>query len=375
MEVKMDEDWPVLLSFFPDNWIALATQTHTLRKLRKDKDLENYLRTLLMHVGCGYSLRETATRAKLAGLADISDVALMGRLRKAKNWLHGLCVALFNEQGIGPGQGCDGFQVRLFDATNVKEPGPTGSLWRIHYSVQLPSLACDFLKITPTKGKGTGESFFQYSIKKDDYIIADRGYSTASGIHHVASKGAHVIVRVNTSSLVLLDLQNQPFELLAKLAGVEKAGEVRSWNVLIPSGKAQSIQGRLCVVRKSNEAIKLSQKKIEVNASKKGSQFKPETLEYAKYIIVFTTFAQDRFTDVEILNWYRCRWQVELVFKRFKSIAQLGHLPKHSDDSAKAWLYGKLFVALLTQKLILYADFFSPWGYELEAGATEQPVA
>ena len=137
-----------------------------------------------MHIGCGYSLRETATRAKLASLADISDVALIGRLRKAKDWLHNLCVVLFEEQGIALHNESD-FQVRLFDATNVKEPGKTGSLWCIHYSVQLPSLTCDFFKLTATKGRGTGESFFQYTIKKGDYIIADRGYSTNSGIHHV----------------------------------------------------------------------------------------------------------------------------------------------------------------------------------------------
>ena len=50
------------------------------------------------------------------------------------------------------------FQVRAFDATTVKEPGKTGSLWRIHYSVCLPSLACDFFKVTETEGAGTGES-------------------------------------------------------------------------------------------------------------------------------------------------------------------------------------------------------------------------
>ena len=371
----MEEDWPVLLSFFPDNWTELANQTNALKNLRKDKDIENYLRTLLIHIGCGHSLRETATRAKLAGLADVSDVALLGRLKKAKNWLHGLCEALFKEQGIGQVNHHDGLKVRLFDATNVKEPGPTGSLWRIHYSVQLPSLECDFLKITPTKGKGTGESFFQYSIKKGDHIIADRGYSTGSGIHHVASKGAHMIVRVNTSSLVLLDLHREPFELLSKLATVKKAGQVRSWDVLIPGSKESTVKGRLCVVHKSNEAIKLAHKKIKTNASKKGSKLKAETLEYAKYIIVFTTFSPDRFTDIEILNWYRCRWQVELVFKRFKSIAQLGHLPKRSDDSAKAWLYGKLFVALLTHKLIRYASCFSPWGYNLEKNTPLQPMA
>ncbi len=65
----------------------------------------------------------------------VSDVALLGRLKKSKNWLHAMCVALFEEQGIAVSNESD-FHVRLFDATHVKEPGKTGSLWRIHYSVQ-----------------------------------------------------------------------------------------------------------------------------------------------------------------------------------------------------------------------------------------------
>ena len=370
----MSEDWPILLSFFPDNWIELASKTQAIKGLRKDKEAENYLRTLLIHVGCGYSLRETATRAKLSGLADISDVALIGRLRKAKDWLHSMCVELFEQQGIAFNKESD-FQVRLFDATNVKEPGKTGSLWRIHYSVQLPSLTCDFFKLTATKGAGTGESFFQYSIKKNDYIIADRGYSTASGIHHVVSKKAYVLVRVNTQSLPLLNLKGEPFPLLERVKAIKKAGTVKSWRVLIAGHSGVAVRGRICVIRKSNEAIKLAREKLEKEAQKKGRSLKPETLEYAKYVIVFTTYPEDSFSGVDVLEWYRIRWQVELIFKRFKSIAQLGHLPKHSDESSKAWLYGKLFVAILTNKLIEYATSVSPWGYKLEEYTTSECLA
>lgn len=361
----MTEDWPILESFFPDDWIELASSTNALKGLRKDKAAEDYLRTLLIHIGCGYSLRETVVRAKLSNLADISDVALVKRLRKAKDWLHSLCVALFEEQGVGIDTSSD-FQARLFDATNVKEPGKTGSLWRIHYSVQIPSLTCDFFKLTATKGKGTGESFFQYSIKKGDYIIADRGYSTASGIHHVVSKKAYVMVRVNTQSLPILNLKCQKFSLLKNVQAIKKAGTVRSWDVLIPGGSGKNVRGRICVIRKSNEAIKIAHEKLRRKAKKKGHALQPETLEYAKYVIVFTNYPDDSFSDNEVLEWYRIRWQVELVFKRFKSIAQLGHLPKHSDDSSRAWLYGKLFVALLTNKLVEYAVSVSPWGYILE---------
>lgn len=360
-----NEDWPVLLSFFPQDWDDLAFQTKAIKGLRKDKELENYIRTLLIHLSCGYSLRETAARAKLANLADISDVALLGRLKKAKNWLHGMCVSLFEEQGIDVA-GDNEFQVRLFDATNVREPGKTGSLWRIHYSVRLPTLTCDFFKLTATKGKGTGESFFQYSIKKGDYIIADRAYSTPSGICHVASKQAFVLVRVNTKSLPRFQVNDQPFPLLEKLVAIKEVNKVGSWEATVISRDSKKVQGRLCVIRKSEEAIKLAHKRIRKEAIKHKATVQPETLEYAKYIIVFTTFPKSRFSDIEILNWYRNRWQIELTFKRFKSLAQLGHLPKHDEESAKAWLYGKLFVALLTEKLIQYASFFSPWGYNLE---------
>ena len=63
------------------------------------------------------------------------------------------------------------------------------------------------------------------------------------------------------------------------------------------------------------------------------------------------------------------------MFKRFKSLAQLGHLPTYDDDSAKTWLYGKLFVALLVEKLIRHARAISPSGYDVPPSAPPQPVA
>ena len=133
--------------------------------------------------------------------------------------------------------------------------------------------------------------------------------------------------------------------------------------------------GRVCALRKTQEAIRIAHKSLRRKASKKGKQLRPETLEYAKYVIVFTTFPATEFSDVEVLNWYRTRWQIELVFKRFKSLAELGHLPKHDEQSARAWLYGKLFVALLVEKLIGHARAISPWGYQLESETASERLA
>ena len=137
-----------------------------------------------------------------AHLAELSTVALWHRLRKSQAWLRALRVELFRERGVEL-SATAGLQVRVIDATTVKEPGKTGSLWRVHYSVHLPSLARDFFKLTATEGCGMGESFGHFPVRPGDYLEAARGYATARGIRHVADAGGRVKVRVNTAALPL----------------------------------------------------------------------------------------------------------------------------------------------------------------------------
>ena len=135
------------------------------------------------------------------------------------------------------------------------------------------------------------------------------------------------------------------------------------------------VAGRICAVRKTDEAIEVAHAKIRRTAQRKGKQVRPETLRFARFVIVFTTYPEEEFPVSDVLEWYRLRWQVELVFKRFKSLAQLGHLPKHDEVSAQAWLYGKLLVALLVEKVVRHARSISPWGYDVATGQDSQPLA
>jgi hypothetical protein len=359
----MDEDWNLLKSFFPKNWKKIGIQAGAMTRMRGFKTPENLIRTLLIHLSCGHSLRETVVRAKAAKIANISDVALLKRLQGCKNCFHQMCISLMEEQGISIPS--SGIKCRLFDGTVVSEDGKIGTQWRIHYSMLVPSFLCDFFKLTKTDGKGNGETLKQYPIVKNDYIIADRGYSHPEGISHVNLNEAYILLRVNPYSLPLFETDKKKFPLLEKLGEITEIGVSKSWNVIVKSNN-NSIQGRICVLRKTDQAILLAQKKLTQKSKAKDKKPQDATLEYAKYVILFTTFPEDEFTCHEILEWYRIRWQVELIFKRFKSITKLGQLPKKNDESSIAWLYGKLFVALITQKLINYTNFFSPWGYSLE---------
>jgi len=370
----MQEDWELLVSFLPPNWERLAAETGALKGLRKNKSAANLLRVLLLHLGCGHSLIETAVRARQEGLAELSSVALWHRLRKSQLWLRALCMELFRERGVELSE-AGGRQMRALDGTAVKEPGKTGSLWRVHYSVRLPSLSCDFFRLTETEGVGTGESFRQFPIAAGDHLLADRGYSTAAGLRYVEQAGGLVTVRVNTGALVLETAEGEPLDLLAAVATLRRAGQIGCWQVRVVDSQGIAASGRVCALRKTREAIRMAHKSLRQQASKKGKQLRPETLQYAKYVIVFTTFPETDFSARDVLEWYRTRWQVELVFKRFKSLAELGHLPKHDERSAKSWLYGKLFVALLVEKLIGHARSISPWGYDLGAETATERLA
>ncbi len=370
----MREEWRLLRSFLPPNWRELAVEEGALRRHRGVTSIENLLRVLLMHLSCGYSLRETAARARRAGLAEMSDVALMKRLRQAGGWFQALCEALFQEQGLSRSSE-ERCEFRLVDGTTVREPGKSGSLWRIHYSVRLPTLECDFFRVTGVKGAGSGESLKQFPIRPGDRVVADRGYARAPGIVHVAAAGGEVLVRVNTRALAFETADGNSFDLLTRVRDVRSAGESQSWSAQVVAADGARVSGRVCAVRKSREAIRRAQKKLRLDARRRRKKLQPSTLEFARFVIVFTTFPEEEFSAEAVLEWYRIRWQVELVFKRFKSLAQLGHLPKYNEDSARAWLYGKLLLALLVEKVIRHAESISPWGYDLEKAQEPQRVA
>lgn len=363
MDNVTDENWRVLMSLLPPDWARQAAQFGAVARLRGFDSTEALLRTLLLHVGKGYSLRETAVQARLAGLADVSDVTVLNRLRQAEAWWHELCQALLRERGVAfpevPGQR----RVRLLDGTLVKEPGRTGSQWRIHYSVRLPSLLCDHLAVTATRGKGTAEILHRFPGMAGDLVLADRAFCTPVGIEQLRQQQADVIIRWRSTSLPLYTPDGRGFKLLPALRTLapDQPGE---WAVTI-HGPDQVIPGRICALPKSAESTTKAQRRIKRKAQQAGPVTKPETLEYAAYVIVFTTVPQAELSTAQVLTWYRCRWQIELVFKRMKSIAQLGHLPKHGDASSRAWLYGKLLVVLLSEKLIHVGRSISPWGYVL----------
>lgn len=365
--LSIEDDYAYLLTLLPEDWREKAKELGALRRCRKVVDAERLLRVLLIHLAEGCSLRETALRARQGGIMELSDVAIMDRLRGSKQWfwwMNQQLMARWVRRGpelVFPGK----WNVRLIDGTRIKEPGPTGSSWLIHYSIRLPSLSCDELLVSEPEG-GEGETFRRFAVEPGDLFIGDRVYGVRPSLLHVVNRGGNALTRFALSNLPLQRDDGRPFDLLKRLRRL-KPREIGEWSAQTRDDGDGAVCGRVVAVAKTRQAAEQAQQQVRRQAQKHGgATVQPETLEAAKYVFVFTTARQEDLGARQTLEMYRGRWQIELVFKRLKSILGLGHLRKTDLESAKAWLQGKLLVAFLIEALIRCGESFFPWGWPLD---------
>ena len=363
--LDVDVEWDLIKSLLPAGWADRVKALGAVHRLRGIGSVESLLRILLMHLVDGCSLKETATRAGQSGLGTISSVGVFKRLRSAERWLAWMAAGLWGRAWPAAGRHCI-----AVDATTVCESGRTGSVFRVHWCVNLASLQCEFLQLTNVHG---GEKLARFPVPEGSLVLADRGYSNPAGIDYVRQNKGHVLVRVNHASLPLYDRRDGTrLDVLQEVADLAY-GQVRPMTAWVKGPQGRWHRGRLVAVRKSEMATRRELRRRKNAMNRRDRKLSKRGRALAGYLLLWTSLPRKEMGPRMILKCYRRRWQLELVFKRVKSIMGLGTLPKYSDASSRAWLNGKLLVALLVEKLWQHAEHFSPWGYRLPR--PPQPMA
>jgi hypothetical protein len=360
------DDWGVVCRFLPDGWEEAARAEGALRRARGIPDAAMLLRVLLVHLADGCSLQETAVRVRQARWCSISSVALFKRLQASEQWLRWMAERLWRARSDPVSGGR--YRIRAVDATTVQEPGSTGTDWRVHYVIDLANLQCDHFELTDVHG---GETFKRIPVAAGDLMLGDRAYGTSQGIAYVASQGADVLIGIALHMVPLYGEAGDKISLLRHVRGlkVDMVREGASW----VHCDGRRIPGRWIAIKRSRQAAELVRLRMRRTARRKGRTLSRQALTAAAYVFVWTTAPPEELSAEQVLALYRVRWQIELAFKRMKSIMGLGHLPKWAETSARAWIHGKLMIALLVERLLDEAESVSPWGYRL--AATTQPLA
>jgi len=348
-----DLDWELVLGLLPNGWDEQARQLGAFQRPRKVKDPQGLLRLVLMHCGAGLSFQRTAEAARCTQLATMAKASVWERVQRVGPWLNWMLTAMLAER-VSAAQIAD-YRPRAVDATAIN--GPNNRLQhRLHYSISVASLSCDDLVISDVRKP---ERLEHFSVVSGDLLIGDRIYAKAKGIAAVKRAKGDVIVRLGRTSLALYDATGARLDWLAWLRQASSDQLVERF-AQFPDSDGRWITGRLCAVRLSEQQAEKARCRCRRAAQRKQTKLHDATLEAAGYVCVFTTVPADRLSTRMILRLYRARWQIELAFKRLKSLLRADQLRETTAESALIWLQGKLLYALLLQACLKHAGAFSP---------------
>lgn len=343
-----DADFPLLLKRLPAGFDleSSARLSRALLRRRGVRSADSLLRLALGYGACGMSLRGAAAWAEIAGLAEITDVALLKRLRGAVPWLEQIIGAILTDR---LGTGGDGQRRwRIVDATTLSCPGSRKTDWRVHVSCRLGPHPC-IEGVILSDGRGS-ESMSRFSYGPGDIAMGDRGYAKAADLAALRACRADVIVRTGWNSVRLRSPDGADFDLFAALDAVPEQGTADlPVAIALDRAETQLLPMRLVVRRLSEEDAARCRRRAKRKSRKQGKTLQQQTLDAAGYVLLLTSLEPDEFSAEDIFAVYRLRWQIELLFKRLKSLLHLDDLPAKDPRLAQSWVYAKIIAALLLE--------------------------
>jgi hypothetical protein len=325
-------------------------------RAREVKDVAALLQLAMAYGGCGMSLRDVCAWAAATGVAKLKNPSLIGRLCNAAPWLGDIVAGLVRRKVMVPAKRWSGYRLRALDATTLCQPGADRTTWRVHVGYDLATRQVDQIELTDVRG---GENLQRLTYQPSEIVLADRIYARARNLLQVNEEGADFIVRTGWNSLSWKHPDGSELDLFATLRAQKR--QTSEIQVRVENGK-KHLEVRLVVWRKSPEQAQAEQERLLKNAKKRGTNVDPRSLKAAEYVMLLTSLPADVFPASDVLAIYRFRWQLELAFKRMKSLAGLDELAAKKPELAQAWIYARLIVFLMAEQKAGQVPESSPCG-------------
>lgn len=349
-----EEDWSAVLAMVSEviDLEESARSTGALLRRRQIQSAEDLLRLALVYGPGGQSLRDTAAWAALEGVADMSKTALLYRLRDAAPWMGQITAALLARRSAEAGETTAtrlGRHIRLVDGSSITSLG-TAKDWRLHAVYDLEHQRFDTLELTD---KSQGEALERMVAGPGDLVIADRGYARLKGLRHIAGSGGDFLVRLGSKSVRLRHADGRPLELAAVLAASKAQGSADLDVTMVDTNRADpaDLPARLVVLPKPDHAAQSSRAKALRASQKGGHKNDPLSLASAEHLILITSMPRREASPEQLASAYRLRWQIELAFKRLKTLLHIDRLPAVDPNLARTWLLAHLITVLLLEDL------------------------
>lgn len=337
-----------ILQDLPPELEKLAREFKAFARARKIKSVAELLRLVLLYAGLDQSAREIAANVVLVNpeIESLSEQAVLERLQACLPWLQALLPSLIERQPLP--ELPSGLSVRVLDASDITAPGAQKVSWRIHLMMDLVSWRLVAVRVSDHK---TGETLVNFDFQAAEVVLAERGYSHRKGLAHLIEQGAQPIVRFNPHHIPVATRAGERLDVAAALADCEP-GETRTLAAQFTAPNGQTYPVYIHAYRLQGAAAEAARRRCRRGSQKagKGRRYTPSqaSLQLSEFVLVLTTIEPEVLSAETVLALYRCRWQVELVFKHFKSRLDFDQVRARAGSVlGQVWLPGKLVYACL----------------------------
>jgi hypothetical protein len=349
------DQWSTLTRFLPEDYEALAAehqQVETKFGNAKIRDADTLLRFILLHVGADLPLRQTVAVMAEAGGPRIAPMRLHKKMVRAAPYLQALVQRIVGWEQPAAAERWGGYVLCAVDATTVSGPGSCGTDARIHTKLRVADVSLIGCEVTDAS---EGETFRRFEWHPGELAVGDRAYAASRGIEHVLDQGADVLVRYRLDGVTLLYPSGAALDVLAAVRSL-KVGQTCDLDVVADLAHRKA-HGRLIAYRLPPDAVQRARKRLQRD---NGGPLSDRVRDATNYVLLFTTVRRDRLDAERCLQGYRLRWQVELQFKRWKSLCGFDRLPNWLDDTVLSWVYAKLLLGALLDRMASIPNELSP---------------
>jgi Transposase DDE domain len=324
-----------------------ARQHGAIKRMRAIRTGTQLLRLVLAYALSGLSLRSTSAWAEAMGAASLSDVALLKRLKGCGPWLAALVSRLgaaLNPEGA---VGDDRRRILAVDATTVCSPGGLHKSYRVLHTAY--DVGAQRFRVAQVTDRTVAERLDIGVVERGEIRLGDRAYGRYADLAAVTNAGADYVVRLSATALRLMRVNGTSFRRAALCRLAERRG-VQDLGVSVHGSKEDPpLVARVIVLPLSPDQAEEARRRMRKNARRWGYTPTAEALSTAGCLMLITSLAAKDWPAERVLALYRRRWQVELAFKRLKSLLDLEGLRAFDDELVSAWIHAVLLIAMLIE--------------------------
>jgi len=207
-----------------------------------------------------------------------------------------------------------------------------------------------FKKLEVFKGTDNDQQYaheIANMLEPNELVIFDLGYYGKPVLNEIKAKGAYFVSRISHHNKFYIEAQT-PGHKVKKINILEifrKSDGIVDMEITIGGEKAKRLTCRLVAVKLPEEVANERRRKAKIKA--KGKTLTDYQLEFLGWNIFITNCTKEMLSLEAVCDIYRIRWQIEIIFKSYKSHLNLEGLGLGGRDQVESILYGRLIMITL----------------------------